>query len=262
MAGSHSLTTRANGKTLKVVIGYRRVFVVAGQAAGEISRHADGRACLPAPAGKSIDEVFIATCDQEILDAVKSIGAKAHDAQRHRASACALPKPADSSNSPTTTSWWWFRAMSAGPPGMIDLAVQPMLDDPAIQLVTLVAYATKTEWHDPNGEGCDQRGGRTVYVAQSASVNEWKHIGLRLKQVSIMPFRKKFLLEFQAIPPTPYEIAEQVELLRAVEHGVKIRAVKSPYQSIRWTPRATAKRPSRHGGDEFYLVIRQTSRLK
>ena len=32
--------------------------------------------------------------------------------------------------------------------------------------------------------------------------------------------------------PTPHEIAEQVELLRAIEHGVKVRAVRSPFASI------------------------------
>ena len=119
-------------------------------------------------------------------------------------------------------------------PGMIDLAVRPMLEDPAIQLITLVADANEAEWRDPNEVKVvtDLKQDILFMTRSPVPSNEWKWVGPRLKQVAIMPFRKKFLLQFQAMAPTPYEIAEQVELLRAVEHGVKVRAVKSPYQSI------------------------------
>ena len=191
------------------------------------------RRCLLA---KSVDEVFIATCDQEILDTVRAIGAKAYmtrkDIERpglRVAEACRQKQLADDD----------IVVVVQGDeplvhPGMIDLAVQPMLDDPAIQLVTLAADANETEWRDPNEVKVvtDLRHDVLFMTRSPLPSNEWKRVGPRLKQVAIMPFRKKFLLEFQAMSPTPYEIAEQVELLRAVEHGVKIRAVKSPYQSI------------------------------
>ncbi|MDO9372308.1 MAG: 3-deoxy-manno-octulosonate cytidylyltransferase [Gammaproteobacteria bacterium] len=213
------------------------------------------RRCLLA---KGIDEVFIATCDQEILDAVKSIGAQAFmtrkDIERpglRVAEACRQQQLADDD----------IVVVVQGDeplvhPGMIDLAVQPMLDDPAIQLLTLVADANETEWCDPNEVKVviDIREDVLFMSRSPLPSNEWRHIGPRLKQVAIMPFRKKFLLEFQAMPPTPYELAEQIELLRAVEHGVKIRAVKSPYQSISVDTESDRQEvEAAMVSDEFYL---------
>lgn len=185
---------------------------------------------------KSVDEVFIATCDQEILDTAQAIGAKAYmtrkDIERpglRVAEACRQQRLADDD----------IVVVVQGDeplvhPGMIDLAVQPMLNDPAIQLITLVADANEAEWRDRNEVKVVTDLNQDVLFMSRSPLpsNEWKRVGPRLKQVAIMPFRKKFLLEFQAMASTPYEIAEQVELLRAVEHGVKIRAVKSPYKSI------------------------------
>ena len=47
-----------------------------------------------------------------------------------------------------------------------------------------------------------------------------------------MPFRKKFLLDFQNMPPTSLELAEQVELMRAVEGGVKVRTALSVFGTV------------------------------
>jgi len=191
------------------------------------------RRCLLA---KSVDEVFVATCDEEILNAVLSIGAKAFMTQKdierpglRVAEACQHLLLADDD----------IVVVVQGDepllhPEMIDLAVQPMLANPSIQIVTLVADANEAEWRDPNEVkvAIDLKQDVLFMSRSPIPSNEWGHAGPRLKQVAIMPFRKKFLLEFQAMTPTPYEIAEQIELMRAVEHGIKIRAVKSPYLSI------------------------------
>jgi 3-deoxy-manno-octulosonate cytidylyltransferase (CMP-KDO synthetase) len=52
------------------------------------------------------------------------------------------------------------------------------------------------------------------------------------KQLGIIAFRKEFLLRFAALPPTPLEIAESVDMLRAVEHGFTVRMVLGSYESI------------------------------
>jgi len=35
---------------------------------------------------------------------------------------------------------------------------------------------------------------------------------------------------FSRLPPTPLEMVESVDMLRAIEHGYKIRMVLSPFQ--------------------------------
>jgi 3-deoxy-manno-octulosonate cytidylyltransferase (CMP-KDO synthetase) len=53
----------------------------------------------------------------------------------------------------------------------------------------------------------------------------WAHIGLYV-------YRRPTLLRLAALPPTALERAEALEQLRALEHGIRIKAVKTAYQTI------------------------------
>lgn len=186
---------------------------------------------------EGVDEVFIATCDDEIFDAARGFGAPAYmtrkDIERpglRVAEACRQKK--DLADDDIIVVVQGDEPLVY--PGMIEVAIRPMLADPAIQLITLVGDASEEEWRDPNEVKVVTDLKQDILFMSRSPIpsNEWKRIGPRLKQVAIMPFRKKFLLDFQGMSTTPHEIAEQVELMRAVEHGVKVRAVKSPYQSV------------------------------
>ena len=48
-----------------------------------------------------------------------------------------------------------------------------------------------------------------------------------LKQVCVIPFRRRFLREFTRLAPTPLERAESVDMLRIVEHGGRVRIVET-----------------------------------
>mgnify|MGYP006157893811 FL=1 len=62
--------------------------------------------------------------------------------------------------------------------------------------------------------------------------NYWDIVGPRYKQVAIMPFRKKFLIDFQLMEPTSLELAEQIELMRAVESSIKVRTSISNFINV------------------------------
>jgi len=53
----------------------------------------------------------------------------------------------------------------------------------------------------------------------------FKHIGLYV-------YRRETLLKLASLPPTPLESAELLEQLRALEHGIRIKAVETRYDSI------------------------------
>jgi 3-deoxy-manno-octulosonate cytidylyltransferase (CMP-KDO synthetase) len=53
----------------------------------------------------------------------------------------------------------------------------------------------------------------------------WAHIGLYV-------YRRDTLLRLAALPPTAMERAEALEQLRALEHGIRIKVVKTAYASI------------------------------
>jgi 3-deoxy-manno-octulosonate cytidylyltransferase (CMP-KDO synthetase) len=185
---------------------------------------------------ESIDDLFVAACDDEIRDVVRGFGGKVFmtDKEIPRpglrvAEACRQQEIADDD----------IVVVVQGDeplihPEMINLAAAPLVKDPSIQLLTLVAAANETEWLDPNEVKIvtDLRADILYMTRTPIPSNTRDRIGPRLKQVAVMPFRKKFLLEFQDMTPTPLEIAESIELLRAVEHGVKVRTALSHYTSI------------------------------
>jgi 3-deoxy-manno-octulosonate cytidylyltransferase (CMP-KDO synthetase) len=53
----------------------------------------------------------------------------------------------------------------------------------------------------------------------------YRHIGL-------YAYRRSALLVLASLEPTPLERAEALEQLRALEHGIRIKAVESTYDSI------------------------------
>jgi 3-deoxy-manno-octulosonate cytidylyltransferase (CMP-KDO synthetase) len=120
-------------------------------------------------------------------------------------------------------------------PDMIDLAIQPLLDEPDILVSNLCMELTKEEWTDP-GEikvVCDL-GMNAMYMSRSPipSVAHEEQRCIWWKQVCIMPFRWHFMKKFNhELLPTPLELQESVEMIRALQHGYKVRMVPSPYVS-------------------------------
>ena len=53
----------------------------------------------------------------------------------------------------------------------------------------------------------------------------WRHVGLYV-------YRRDCLLRLAALPPTALEQAEALEQLRALEHGIRIKAVETRYDSV------------------------------
>ena len=120
-------------------------------------------------------------------------------------------------------------------PDMIDLAVQPLLDEDDIYVSNLTAELSEEEWKDP-GEikvVCDLQM-NAMYMSR-APMPSTDHEEQRVKwwkQVCIMPFRWHFMKKFNHdLETTPLELQESIEMIRALQHGYKVRMVPSPYVS-------------------------------
>jgi 3-deoxy-manno-octulosonate cytidylyltransferase (CMP-KDO synthetase) len=185
---------------------------------------------------KSIDGVFIAACDEEVKSVVNGFGGTVimtdRDIMRpglRVASACEQLNLDDND----------IIVVVQGDepllhPDMIDIAVQPLIDDPNIKLLTMIAEANEAEWNDRNEVKVTIDINKDILMMSRAPIpsNFWNIEGPRYKQVAIMPFRKKFLIDFQTMPPTSLELAEQVELMRAVEGGVKVKTAISIFDTV------------------------------
>jgi 3-deoxy-manno-octulosonate cytidylyltransferase (CMP-KDO synthetase) len=119
-------------------------------------------------------------------------------------------------------------------PGMIAEVLEPLMTDPTVVMSTLrqpTTSAAEISSAHVVKVVVDNRGD-ALYFSRSPipfgrEGNEaiFKHIGL-------YGFRRDFLLTFASLPQTPLEQAESLEQLRALEHGFRIRAVATRYESI------------------------------
>lgn len=120
-------------------------------------------------------------------------------------------------------------------PEMIDAAVQPMLDDPQINVVNLMAeMATVEEFEDPNEvKVVVDMNSDALYFSREPIPSRKKGADRvpMLKQVCVIPFRRDYLLEYNAMPETPLEIYESVDMLRILEHGGKVRMAPTTFRT-------------------------------
>ncbi len=120
-------------------------------------------------------------------------------------------------------------------PDMIDLAIQPLLNESDVFVSNLMTELTEQERNDP-GEikvVCDLKM-NAMYMSRSPipSVDHEEELTKWWKQVCIMPFRWHFMKKFNhALEPTPLELQESIEMIRALQHGYKVRMVLSPFHS-------------------------------
>ena len=73
-----------------------------------------------------------------------------------------------------------------------------------------------------------------LYFTRAAVPHHLTRRGFRgaLQHYGIYAYRTKFLLKFAKWKQTPLELAESLEQLRALEHGIRIRVVRIPKGSI------------------------------
>lgn len=181
----------------------------------------------------------VATCDQEIFDYIESIGGIAvmtADTYERASDRCA---EALLSLERVNNMRYDIVVMVQGDepmthPDMITEAVQPMLDDPFIQVVNLLGeIKDEAEFEDRNciKVVCDLES-NAIYFSREPIPTRIKTDGISMKkQVCVIPFRRDYLLEYTRLEPTPLEKIESIDMLRVIENGMKVRMVPTLYSS-------------------------------
>jgi len=186
-----------------------------------------------------LDMVAVATCDQEIFDYIESIGGKAvmtADTYERASDRCAeaLLKIEKEQG-----ECFDIVVMVQGDepmthPDMISEAVQPMLDDSSIQVVNLLGeIKDSTEFEDRNciKVVCDINN-NAMYFSREPIPSRSKIDNVPTgKQVCIIPFRRDYLIEYTQLEPTPLEIAESVDMMRVLEHGMNVFMTPTKHSS-------------------------------
>ena len=180
---------------------------------------------------RGIDEVWIATCDESIMEYARSIGAPAvmtRDTHERATDRIAEAVPLIEAQTDTRID---VALLVQGDepmlvPAMLEDLVAPMLEE-SVQVANLMSeIETAAEFEDPNAVKvvCDASG-RALYFSREPIPSRTKHAGAvpMLKQLGLIAFTREALLEYTVLPPTLLEAIESVDMNRLLEHGRDIR---------------------------------------
>jgi 3-deoxy-manno-octulosonate cytidylyltransferase (CMP-KDO synthetase) len=186
---------------------------------------------------KQIARVVVATDDERIVQAVKSFGGEAMMTRKDHH--CGTERVAEVAAH--ISAGIYVNVQGDEPlidPEAIDMLVSAMEEDAEIHVATPCSLIRQpAEIMDPNVvKATTDFDGNALYFSRapipwvrdtgaSVAARHWKHIGL-------YAFRHEALLDFPTLPPGELERVEQLEQLRWLENGYKIRVVESEYDAI------------------------------
>ncbi len=186
---------------------------------------------------QTVHRVIVATDDQRIMDAVAAFGGEArmtrsdHRTGTERIAEVAVHEPGDV----------FVNVQGDEPlidPVAIDTAVGVLLEEPQAQVSTVATPIRHAgDIMDPNVvKTVLDFDGNALYFSrapipwirdtqQKVHVNYWKHLGLYV-------FQREALLEFPTLPQGELERIEQLEQLRWLENGWKIRVAEVVHDAV------------------------------
>lgn len=208
--------TRYPGKPLKEINGMAMV------------EHIYHRAKM---AGK-LDDVFIGTPDQEIVDFVEGFGGKAYlsKSTNKRATECVADVVAQLEKKPDIT----IMVQGDEPmirPDQLDNMIDAFEKFPDASIVNLTnAIGKDDEYADPHiVKLVHDKHGKVLWFFRRPNPT-WqdavKELSIQI-QTGIIGFRGSMVTDFNTMAPTGFELQESVDMFRVLEHGHGIQTVLS-----------------------------------
>jgi 3-deoxy-manno-octulosonate cytidylyltransferase (CMP-KDO synthetase) len=183
-----------------------------------------------------LSDVVVATCDKEIADAVKAFGGKAiMTSSAHQRASDRVAEAAASLDVDIVVMVQGDEPMVY--PEMIEQSLGPFRDgDRRIICTNLAApIENEEEFEDRNTiKVVKDLEGFALYMSREAiptrRVAGFDGISV-FKQVCIIPFTAWALKKFSDLSPTPLEKAESIDMLRFIEHGLKVKMVETSFST-------------------------------
>jgi len=181
-----------------------------------------------------LDEVYVATCDNEIRSYVQSVGGKAIMTSSNHQRASDRTAEALLQIEENTGKQFDIVVMLQGDeplikPQMIEAAVAPLINDPSINVSNLMAeLKEKKNWIDPNEvKVVIDNNNFALYFSREPIPSDKKYNDkiTAYKQVCVIPFTRECLLNYIELKPTSLEIIESVDMNRFLENGIKVKMV-------------------------------------
>ena len=186
---------------------------------------------------RSVDAVVVATDDERIAAAVERFGGTVRmTSPGHRTGTDRIAEIAR--DLPCEILVNVQGDLPLVEPAMIDEVVGALTADPGVRMSTVCRRITDADdYGNPNvAKVVVNRLGDAMYFSRSPLpyvVSGFSRTATRaFKHFGMYGYRRDFLIQFAALPQTPLEMAESLEQLRALEHGIPIRVVETQYDSV------------------------------
>ncbi len=184
-----------------------------------------------------VSRVMVATCDQEIIEAVSAFGGEAvMTSEAHRSGTDRLAEAAADLDADVIVNVQGDEPLID--PLSIEKAIEPCALDSGVTMSSLMAPISPELAKDPNlVKVVVSRDNYALYFSRSPIPYERKPLSkdgpgsqipdhLWRGHVGLYAYTKDFLLTFSSLEPTPLEKAESLEQLRVLEHGYRIKMVE------------------------------------
>ena len=201
---------------------------------------------------KRADEVIVATDDQRILDAMECVeGRVVMTSSSCRSGTERAAEVARARNAQIVINVQGDEPLVQ--PEMVDQLAEFLERHNAVPMASLMTKLTRPEdaanpnivkvvvdrdgfalyfsrapipyWRDAHSSGLGARGSEQLPTAHSPQPTAYKHLG-------IYGYQRHFLLQFPHLEPTPLEQSEQLEQLRALEHGYRIKLLETVHDTV------------------------------
>lgn len=184
-----------------------------------------------------LEDIIIACDDERVLKTAQGFGAKAVlTSLSHASGTDRIAEAVRNINAEIIVN------IQADEPlihhNVIDDLVSAIRDDETVSMATVVKVMdTMAELNNPNVVKAVMDGkGYALYFSRSVIPYNREKKGLDqiryYKHLGIYAYRKDFLMAFSKMPRSPLEEAEQLEQLRALEAGVRIKTVVTDQETI------------------------------
>ena len=180
---------------------------------------------------KTLDEVIVATDDQRIYDAVIKFGGNVQMTGPCATGTERVAVVAEQLNCDIVANIQGDEPLLE--PIQIDIMLQPFIERPEIQVCTLKQRVeTVTDYRDVNVvKVVTNLQGDALYFSRGSIPGKISEDELHkfpvYRHVGLYAYRRKQLLAFTKWNSTPYELAEGLEQLRFLEHGIPIHVVET-----------------------------------
>lgn len=185
--------------------------------------HVRRRVCL----SDAVDEVYVATCDAEIMDVVVRHHGKAMmTAKTHERCTDRIEEAARNVELDIAVIVQGDEPLFS--PDLISALVKPLLMDDAIPCTNLLSVIQDDrDLHNVDivKAVVDQQGFVMYFSRSPIPHMRVRHTPPMYRQTGLSAFTKEFLSRYACLSPTPLEVAESIDFLRILEHRHPIMGV-------------------------------------